>query len=322
MSTFSADDLLLAPLAGYTDLPFRRSCRRQGLRLAYTALIDAGALVYGNDENEAILARGDDEPWLGVQLLGSRLELLEAAAPMLLERPYDEFNFNLGCPVKKVQQRGSGAALLKDASHARDCVRLLRRIWAGRRFTVKLRVLDAEDPSPTVAFCRMLVEEGVEALTIHGRLASKVYSGPVAMDVIGAVREAVPVPVAANGGIFSLADAEALAAGTGCRQVMVARGAIGNPWLFRELLTGTASPTHGELCDTMEEHLDSMMRLYGDYPALVAGRKILLGYLSGRGYHRSLKLQASVIATVGEFADFMRTLRGQRGPDEPAGRLG
>ena len=81
MSTFSADDLLLAPLAGYTDLPFRRSCRRQGLRLAYTALIDAGALVYGNDENEAILARGDDEPWLGVQLLGSRLELLEAAAP-------------------------------------------------------------------------------------------------------------------------------------------------------------------------------------------------------------------------------------------------
>ena len=161
----------------------------------------------------------------------------------------------------------------------------------------------------------------MEALTIHGRLASKVYSGPVAMDVIGAVREAVPVPVAANGGIFSLADAEALAAGTGCRQVMVARGAIGNPWLFRELLTGAASPTHGELCDTMEEHLDSMMRLYGDYPALVAGRKILLGYLSGRGYHRSLKLQASVIATVGEFADFMRTLRGQRGPDEPAGKL-
>lgn len=321
--TFQPQDLLLAPLAGYTDLPFRNACRRQGLHLAYTALIDAGALVYGNDENEAILMRGADEPWLGVQLLGSKLELIEKAAPMLGERDYDEFNFNMGCPVKKVVQRGSGAALLRQTELALSCVRLLRRLWHGRHFTVKLRILHEHDPEPTVRFCRQLQDEGVEKITIHGRLASKIYSGPVATDVISAVRDNVTIPVIANGGIFSYADACALSEATGCRQVMVARGAIGNPWLFKELLTGEpgAGPSHEELCQTIEEHIRTMLPIYGERPALVAGRKIILGYLSGRGYHRALKLQAGAIQSVQEFRDFMQTLRAERALDESARRI-
>ena len=235
--SFSKEDILLAPLAGYTDLPFRRVCRAQGLHYAYTALIDAGALIYGNRENQAILRRGDDEEWLGVQLLGSRLDFLEKAAPMLEAMDFDEFNFNMGCPVRKVVQRQAGAALLDDTVHALECVKLLRKL-VKRPFTVKLRILSETDTDMTVSFCRRLEKEGVEGLIIHGRLASKVYSGPVAMDVISAVREAVSIPVIANGGVFSVADAEALRDGTGCRRVMVARGAIGNPWIFRSLLEG------------------------------------------------------------------------------------
>lgn len=307
---------MLAPLAGYTDLPFRRTCRRQGLRLAYTALIDAGALVYGNRENDAILKRGADEEWLGVQLLGSRLDFLEQAAPMLEKLEYDEFNFNMGCPVKKVLQREAGAALLKQPEHALACVRLLRK-QVKRRFTVKLRILQEADPEPTVRFCRQLVEAGVEELIIHGRLASRVYGGPVAMEVIAAVREAVSVPVVANGGIFTLQDACALRAGTGCERVMVARGAIGNPWLFRALLTGAeAVPTHAELCETIENHVADMMELYGETEALVNARKIILGYLGGRGYHRELKLAAGVLATATQFREFMTKLRADREAEE------
>lgn len=304
--------IYLAPLAGYTDLPFRRVCRRQGLRYAYTALIDAGALVYGNKENRAILARGDDEPWLGVQLLGSRLDFIEKAVPMLNEMPYDEFNFNMGCPVKKVVQREAGAALLKHPEHALECVKLIRKL-VNRPFTVKIRILSETDTEATVSFCRQLVEEGVEGIFIHGRVASKVYSGPVATEIISAVREAVTVPVVANGGIFTHEDGQELARQTGCEGIMVARGAIGNPWLFRSLAEGQeVSPTHGELCDMIELHLRSMMELYGEEDGLVNGRKIILGYLGGRGYHRSLKLAVCSIRKEAEFMELLDQIRNDR----------
>ena len=304
--------IYLAPLAGYTDLPFRRVCRRQGLQYAYTALIDAGALVYGNKENRIILARGDDEPWLGVQLLGSRLDFIEKAVPILNEMPYDEFNFNMGCPVKKVVQRDAGAALLKHPEHALDCVRLIRKL-VKRPFTVKIRILSETDTDATVQFCRKLVEEGVEGIFIHGRVATKVYSGPVAAEIISAVREAVAVPVVANGGIFTWEDGQELARRTGCEGIMVARGAIGNPWLFKSLLEGhEVSPTHGELCDMIDLHLRSMMELYGEEDGLVNGRKIILGYLGGRGYHRSLKLDVCSIRKEPEFNDLLKRIREDR----------
>lgn len=307
----------LAPLAGYTDMPFRRVCRRQGLLYAYTALIDAGALVYGNKENRTILARGDDEPWLGVQLLGSRLDFIEKAVPMLNEMDYDEFNFNMGCPVKKVVQREAGAALLKHPEHALDCVRLIRKL-VNKPFTVKIRILSETDTEATVSFCRQLVEEGVEGIFIHGRVAAKVYSGPVATEIISAVREAVSVPVVANGGIFTLEDGQELARQTGCKGIMVARGAIGNPWLFKSLTEGhEVSPTHGELCDMMELHLKSMMELYGEEDGLVNGRKIILGYLGGRGYHRSLKLEVCSIRTETEFLELLQRIRNDRDLAEP-----
>ncbi len=307
--SFSQEDILLAPLAGYTDLPFRRVCRAQGLRYAYTALIDAGALIYGNRENNAILKRGDDEEWLGVQLLGSRLDFLEKAAPMLEAMDFDEFNFNMGCPVRKVVQRQAGAALLDDADHALDCVRLLRKL-VTRPFTVKMRILSETDIDSTVEFCHELEAEGVEGLIIHGRLASKVYSGPVAMDVISAVREAVHIPVIANGGIFSCADAEALRVGTGCSRVMVARGAIGNPWIFRSLLDGQdIVPSREEVLSVMAGHVEEMMALYGETDGLVSARKLILGYMGGRGYFkRSLKLEVCTIRTSAQWRDFLAKL--------------
>ncbi|MGI6354252.1 MAG: tRNA-dihydrouridine synthase family protein [Lentisphaerae bacterium] len=295
---------LLAPLAGYTDLPFRMACRRFGLVYAHTPLIDAGALVYGNRDNPLILARGPEEPWLATQVLGSQPENLRKAGAMLNAMDFDVIDFNMGCPMKKVVNRDAGAALLNDPELALTCVQVLRDV-VTRPLTIKMRILDADDPAPTVALCQRLHACGVDGIAIHGRIASKIYSGPVAATIIKAVRDSLPAsfPITANGGIFSYADAERLRLASGCDRLMIARGAIGNPWLFRDLLAGTP-PTpidHAEICEVMHEHILGMIALYGETGAMILGRKTVLSYLCGRGYRRTLRAQASTIATKADF---------------------
>ena len=296
----------LAPMAGYTDLPFRRICRRFGLYYAYTALIDAGALTYGNRENPLILARGEEEPWLAVQLLGSIPEDIRVSGGLLQAMDFDAIDFNMGCPVRKVMQRQAGAALMRNPENALTCLKILRDS-TDKPLTVKTRILSETDPEPTLRFCQALAGIGIDGLTIHGRLAGKVYSGPVAHAVIKAVREALKIPVCANGGIFSRADALQLAAETGCQHLMVARGAIGNPWIFRELQNGDCTaPSHQEICQVMHEHLQQMRDFYGEERAMIIGRKIVQSYLVGRGYRRSLRHQAVHIATWQDFLEFHR----------------
>ncbi len=302
----------LAPLAGYTDLPYRRACRSQGAHFMFTALIDAGALVHGNPENEHILERGEEEDWLGVQLLGSIPSDVAHSAEMLNEMNYDVIDFNMGCPMAKVLKRPAGAALLYPVNHALafQCVSIIRERVKGKPFTVKMRILDENDPEPTVTFCKRLVELGVEGITIHGRLASRIYSGPVATEVIRAVRESVSVPVTANGGIFSIEDANALAEATGCDRLMVARGSLGNPWIFRELNSGVPyRPGHLELCEVLQRHIVGMIDMYGERTGLLLARKITVAYLRGRGYSKKFRVKAGFLSTREEFDTFMQELR-------------
>ena len=302
----------LAPLAGYTDLPFRRACRSQGAHFMSTALIDAGALVHGNPENEHILERGEEEDWLGVQLLGSIPADVAKSAEMLNDMAFDAIDFNMGCPMAKVLKRPAGAALLYPANHslAFQCVEIIRKRVTGKPFTVKMRILDEQDPAPTVAFCKQLVEFGVDGITIHGRLASRIYSGPVATHVIRAVRESISIPVTANGGIFSLEDANTLAEATGCERLMIARGSLGNPWIFRELTANAPyCPTHLELCEILQRHVTGMMEMYGERTGLLLARKITVAYLRGRGYSKKFRVQAGLLSTHEDFELFINALR-------------
>ena len=302
---------ILAPMAGYTDLPFRRVCRRYGLYYGTTALIDAGALVHGNPDNDSILRRGEEEEFLQVQLLGSIPEDLKLSAQILRDGSwhFDVLDFNMGCPVHKVLKRHAGAALMREAEHAAECVRVLRDQWPGK-FTVKMRILDEEDPTPTVELAKMLQQLGVDGLAIHGRLARMVYSGPVHGNIIRAVREALSIPVTANGGIFHLTDAEKLSEATGCTRVMVARGAIGNPWIFRELTTGQRGEiSHEERLEVMELHLAEMVREYGERAAMILGRKVICGYICGYGFPRELRARVVKVATWQDFQDLLHDLR-------------
>jgi tRNA-dihydrouridine synthase B len=309
---------ILAPLAGYTDLPFRRVCRRHGCRVAYTPLIDACALVYGNRHNREILARGDDEGWLGVQLLGCDVAMMGRAAGLLRALPFDAIDINMGCPVAKVMRKGAGAALPLTPDQALRCVEAVRRESPGRPLSVKLRILSEETPEPTVAFARRLEEAGVSRIAIHGRVARRIYSGPVAAETIRVVGESLRIPLVANGGIFCRADGLKLAEASGCRTLMIARGAIGNPWIFAELRSPDAlPPTHGEVCATLREHIEGMVALYGEGAAMREGRKTILAYLCGRGYRRSLRARVSGVCTLADFSELFDGICAELPPESP-----
>ena len=308
---------VLAPMAGYTDLPFRRVCRLYGLHFGTTALIDSGALVHGNPDSESILRRGEEEEFLQVQLLGSIPADLQKATRILRDGPwhFDVLDFNMGCPVQKVLKRKAGAALMKEAALARECLQAIRQEWPGT-LTVKMRILDEEDPAPTLEVARRLVDLGVQGIAIHGRLARKVYSGPVHSPIIRALREALPVPVVANGGIFTGEDARRLARETGCGRVMVARGCLGNPWLFREILRGEkVDVPREERLQVMELQLSEMVKEYGERGAMILGRKVISGYVCGHGFPRELRAQVVQVSTWRDFQELLKRLREAPLPD-------
>ncbi len=298
--------MLLAPLAGYTDLPFRRQCRKFGCYYAFTPLVEAGSVVYRNPRSSNILLRGDDEPWLGIQILSAKPPLLLEAVERLSDYTYDVIDFNMGCFVPKVVKRGAGAALMEKPDLALRCLDRLV-VTAPWPVTAKIRILDTVDPKPTVDVARRLENCGIRALTIHGRHRSQGYSGEVSASIISAVHSELKIPVIANGGVFDRESADELRHRSGCSRLMAARGAIGNPWIFRELADSAADkPAHKEICEVMREHVLEMIEIYGEKAGLRNARKIILAYLVGRGYPRKLRAQVSAIVNRNQFEDFYR----------------
>ena len=297
-------------MAGYTDLPLRRMCRKFGLKHGTTALIDAGALVHGNRGNAEILHRGEEEEWLQVQLLGSVPTDLRFAVKALRDGPwhFDALDFNMGCPVRKVLKRRAGAGLMKEPVQAVECLKVLRDLWPGT-LTVKMRILKEDDPEPTAKLAEKLQSIGIQGLTIHGRLARMVYSGPVHTEIIRTVRERLRIPVTANGGIFTLEDARRLAEATGCERVMVARGCVGMPWIFRDIATGTVLPvSREELLEVLTDHLAQMVQEYGEKGAMILSRKVISSYLSGRGFPHELRAMVVKVATWQDFLELRAQL--------------
>ena len=312
---YPEDAVLAAPLSGYTDLPYRRSLRRQGCFYCFTEMVDAASIAYSNDNSAELMYRGKDEEFLAVQLVGGDLEHLRIAVDALNECEYDVFDFNLGCPVPKVAKKHAGAALGRDVERALKCFALLAE---RTRFpiTAKIRILDELDPEPTLLLAKGLAELGARAITVHGRVMNKFYSGKVFAEIIAECVKALPdVQISANGGIMSYYDAEELKKASLCQAVMVARGMMGNPWLFRELQEKAefVPPTVEEWAEEMTRHIEEMAQLYGDNRGLILSRKLVLDYLRGRGFGGESKNRASGISSLSEFYIFRDWLL-ERGP--------
>ncbi len=223
---------ILAPLAGYTDLPFRLLCREYGAALTFSEMISCHGLVYGQKKTLKMLQTVKDERPVGFQLFGNDPDIMAEAATRLCEYPIDLIDINMGCPVRKVTKKGSGAALMGNIQLAEKIIKKVSRA-SSKPVTVKCRSGVKSESINGVEFAKMAENAGAAALTIHARTWAQAFGGQADPRIIAAVKKAVTIPVIGNGDIQTYEDGERMLLETGCDAVMVGRGALGNPWVFQ-----------------------------------------------------------------------------------------
>jgi tRNA-dihydrouridine synthase B len=304
---------VLAPLAGVSDLPFRLISRSCGCEFAYTEMISARSLVYQSASTLKMLSSVTEDRPLGVQLLGNDPDILRRALDILAEYRFDILDFNAACPVGKVTGKGEGASLLREP---RKLGTLLRGIVdnASMPVTVKLRA-GWDDTSVTAREAALYAEDaGVSAVCIHGRTRAQGYSGRVDYSIIREVKEALNVPVIASGDALSPLLIKKLFEETGCDGVAVARGALGNPWIFQETAgffkSGTLPerPSVSDISATMEKHLDLCCSFHDEYNGTRLFRKFFVWYTRGIISIRSLRQRAFKAETKSDMMELIREL--------------
>ena len=227
--------LVLGPMAGVTDLPFRLLCKEQGADLVYTEMISAKGIFYKNKNTELLWMTKEQERPLALQLFGSEPALMADMAAQIEERSFDILDINMGCPVPKVVNNGEGSALMKDPQLAGEIVKAVSsRI--SKPVTVKFRKGFGADDCNAVEFAKRMEDCGAAAIAVHGRTREQYYGGKADWDIIRQVKEKVGIPVIASGDIFTPEDAAACLEQTGCDGLMLARGVRGNPWLFHQIM--------------------------------------------------------------------------------------
>jgi nifR3 family TIM-barrel protein len=247
---------VLAPLAGYTDLPFRLLCRELGAGLCFSEMISCHGLVYGQ-RNTLILMKStaEDRP-LGIQLFGGSAEVMAEAAAQIDVNQADFIDINMGCPVRKVIKKGAGAALMKDMDLASS---IISQVVANTSLpvTVKFRSGWNNEAITAPEFARMAESAGASAVTIHARTWAQAFGGLADRKVIAQVKQAVSIPVIGNGDVLSFADGKQMMLETGCDGVMIGRGALGNPWVFSE--AGRPDTLQGRL-PVIQRHIELITR--------------------------------------------------------------
>ncbi len=256
--------LILAPLAGYTDLPFRLLCREFGAGLAVSEMISCHGLCYGQEKTKKMLASTEEDKPISFQLFGADPEMMGRAALLLNEYEPTFIDINMGCPVKKVTKKGAGSALMKDIGLAEQIIKAVCKNSAVP-VTVKTRAGINQNQLTALDFAQMSEMAGASAITIHGRTWAQGFTGRADWNIVRRVKEIVKIPVIGNGDICSFQEAKERMEQTGCDAAMIGRGALGNPWVFhsqgrpqdfRQLLTGLKR--HLQL---MQAHLDTNRQL-------------------------------------------------------------
>lgn len=271
----------LAPLAGVTDSPFRRICRQFGAGAVYTEMISAKGLYYNDKATERLLAMTEEEKPAVIQIFGSEPAVMAYAADVLADRDNCMLDINMGCPVPKVVKNGDGSAMMKDPWKVYDVVKAVA-LKARKPVTVKIRAgWDAEHIN-AAEVAKAAEAGGAAAVCVHGRTREQMYSGKADRSVIRRVREAVKIPVIGNGDITDTASAESMFQETGCDMIMIARGALGNPWLFRSLAEGRDYvPDKEERVETIRRHFTYLLEEKGEYIGVRCMRKHMGWYVKG-----------------------------------------
>lgn len=304
--------LILAPMAGVTDLPFRLLCREQGAGLVCMEMVSAKAVAFHNRNTEKLMQIDPKEHPVSLQLFGSDPEIISETAKAIEERPFDILDLNMGCPVPKIVGNGEGSALMRDPELAEQIIsRTVKAIQ--KPVTVKIRKGFDEEHINAVELARIAEASGAAAVAVHGRTREQYYSGNADWEIIRQVKEAVGIPVIGNGDVDSPQKAEAMFRETGCDGIMIGRAARGNPWIFRRILVYLAKgteedkPSIEEVQKMMLRHARMQTDYKGDYTGIREMRKHISWYTAGYPHSAKLRAQINSVESLEELEELILT---------------
>ncbi|MBI4826249.1 MAG: tRNA dihydrouridine synthase DusB [Nitrospirae bacterium] len=322
-----SSNLILAPLSGISDMPFRMISRSFGCKFAFTEMISAHAIVQKSKKTEDMLLTVPEDKPLGVQLLVSEPDYIEKAIEIVNKHDFPLLDINSACPAGKVTRSGKGASMMKDPEGLRELLKIAVRN-SRVPVTVKIRAGWDKDSVNARDVALHAQDAGISGLFIHGRTKKQGYSGSVDYNVIREVKEALDIPVIGSGDVFSPDLVKKMFDETGCDGVVIARGALGNPWIFREaeafLKDGSIieRPHIDEITDAIAKHMEMLINLYGESRGVMVFRKFFAWYLKGLRNIKPLRergfkavTREDIVVLIEELKSSERTFHAHEQPD-------
>lgn len=304
---------VLAPMAGVTDLAFRRLCKEQGAGLICMEMISAKAISYHNKNTKALMEIDPVEHPVSMQLFGNEPELMAQVAASIEEQPFDILDINMGCPVPKVVNNGEGSALMKNPKLVGEIIsKTVKAIQ--KPVTVKFRKGFDEEHVNAVEIAKIAEQSGASAVAVHGRTREQYYAGKADWEIIAQVKDAVSIPVIGNGDVTDGESARQLLTETGCDGIMIGRAVRGNPWIFREILhyleTGESmeKPSGKEVCETILRHAQMELLQKGEYTAVREMRKHIAWYTIGYPHSAALRRRVNEIEEFSQLEETVRSI--------------